>query len=151
MRVGTTVAVLAALAALAGLGPAARAADGAALFGQHCAACHQPDASGAVGLAPALKGSHWNQLGADRGYLPTVITHGLSGPIQVNGQPFVGSMPAFAGQLDDASLAAIATHLRGLQGAQGEAPYTEAEVAAARTAAGSPPQSRQRRAQALAK
>ena len=137
--------------ALAALSPAVQAADGAALFGQHCASCHQPDASGAVGLAPALKGAHWQKLGADRGYLPTVITHGLSGPIQVNGQPFVGSMPAFAGQLDDASIAAIASHLRGLQGAQGEAPYTEPEVAAARQAAGSPPQSRQRRVQLLGK
>jgi mono/diheme cytochrome c family protein len=137
--------------ALAALSPAVQAADGAALFGQHCAACHQADASGAVGLAPALKGAHWQKLGADRGYLPTVITHGLSGPIQVNGQPFVGSMPAFGGQLDDAAIAAIATHLRGLQGAQGEAPYTEAEVAAARQAAGSPPQSRERRAQLLGK
>ena len=139
-----TVAALAAL-------PAAQATDGAALYGQHCASCHQPDGAGAVGLAPALKGSHWGKLGADRGYLPTVLAHGLSGPIQVNGQAFVGSMPAFAGQLDDASIAAIATHLRSLQGAQGEAPYSEAEVAAARQAAGSPPQSRQRRVQLLGK
>jgi mono/diheme cytochrome c family protein len=138
-------------AALLVASPWADAADGAALFGQHCASCHQPDASGAVGLAPALKGAHWQKLGADRGFLPTVISHGLSGPIQVNGQPFVGSMPAFAGQLDDAAIAAIATHLRGLQGAQGEAPYTEAEVATARQAAGSPPQSRQRRVQLLGK
>lgn len=143
---------LAAAALLAAFGvPAAQAADGAWLYGQHCAACHQPDASGAVGLAPPLKGSHWDKLGADRGYLPMVITHGLSGPIQVNGQPFVGSMPSFAGQLDDATIAAIATHLRSLQGAKGEAAYTEAEVAAARAAAGSPPQSRARRVELLGK
>lgn len=141
-------AIAAAAMASALVAPAVHAADGAWLYGQHCAACHQPDASGAVGLAPPLKGSHWDKLGADRGYLPMVITHGLSGPIQVNGQPFVGSMPSFAGQLDDATIAAIATHLRTLQGAK-EAAYTEAEVAAARAAAGSPPQSRARRVELL--
>jgi mono/diheme cytochrome c family protein len=73
-----------------------------ALFGLHCAACHQADGSGTVGLAPPLKGEHWGKLGADRGYLPMVLVHGLSGPIRVGAQTFVGSMPPFA-QLDDAT------------------------------------------------
>lgn len=130
-------------------GGALAAPDGAALFAQHCATCHQPDASGAIGLAPALKGEHWQRLGADRGYLPLVITHGLSGAIQVNGATFVGSMPAFAGQLDDEAIAAVATHLRGLQGARDAPAYSAAEIAAVRTAAGGPPQTRQRRQQLL--
>jgi mono/diheme cytochrome c family protein len=120
--------------------------DGKALFGQHCAPCHQPDASGTVGLAPALKGDHWVKLGAARHYLPTVVTHGLSGPIQVGSTRFVGSMPAFP-QVNDADLAAILNHVRGLQGAGGEAAYTAAEVAQARTQAGSPPQTRTLRGQ----
>ena len=94
------VALIAALATL-GVSPAQAAPDGAALFAQHCALCHQPDAAGAVGLAPALKGEHWRRLGADRAYLPTVLINGLSGAIQVNGATFVGSMPAFGAQLDE--------------------------------------------------
>jgi mono/diheme cytochrome c family protein len=137
-----------ALAALVAAAAAHAGPDGAALFAANCAACHQPDASGTIGLAPPLKGEHWARLGADRGYLPTVLVHGLSGPIKVNGQPFVGNMPAF-GALDDATIAAIATHLRSLQGAASEAPYTAAEVAAARQSAGSPPQTRLRRVQLL--
>ncbi len=121
--------------------------DGAALFAQHCAACHQADGSGTVGLAPALKGEHWAKLGADRGYLPMLLVHGLSGPIRVGGQTFVGSMPAF-GQLDDAALAALATHLRRLQG--GTETFTTADIQAERNRPGSPPQTRQRRAQILA-
>ena len=121
--------------------------DGAALFTQHCAACHQADGSGTVGLAPALKGDHWAKLGGDRGYLPMVLVHGLSGPIRVGGQTFVGSMPAF-GQLDDAALAALATHLRQLQG--GAEAFAAADVKAERDKPGSPPQTRQRRAQILA-
>jgi mono/diheme cytochrome c family protein len=121
--------------------------DGAALFTQHCAACHQVDGSGTVGLAPAVKGEHWARLGSDRGYLPMVLVHGLSGPIRVGGQTFVGSMPAFA-QLDDAALAALATHLRKLQG--GAETFAATDVKAERDKAGSPPQTRQRRAQILA-
>jgi mono/diheme cytochrome c family protein len=121
--------------------------DGAALFTQHCAACHQADGSGTVGLAPAVKGDHWARLGSDRGYLPMVLVHGLSGPIRVGGQTFVGSMPAF-GQLDDGALAALATHLRKLQG--GAETFAAADVKAERDKPGSPPQTRQRRAQILA-
>ena len=123
--------------------------DGAALFTQHCAACHQADGSGTVGLAPALKGEHWAKLGSDRGYLPMVLVHGLSGPIRVGGQTFVGSMPAMAPTLDDDALAAVANHLRGLQGASAEKPYTAADLAEARTRAGNPAQTRALRKQLL--
>jgi mono/diheme cytochrome c family protein len=119
---------------------------GAALFEAHCSACHQADGSGTVGLAPALKGAHWLTLGKDRQYLPTVLTKGLSGRIEVNGQVFVGSMPAFASQLDDADLALLAKHVRVLQNsAETEPPFTAAELATARQTTGSPPQTRQRR------
>jgi mono/diheme cytochrome c family protein len=144
---------LAALAALAGAGcatPALAAPDGAALFAEHCAACHQADGTGTVGLAPPRKGEHRARLGADRGYLPGVLVHGLSGAIQVGGQPFVGSMPAFGPQLDDTSLAAIATHVRAtVQGASGDAPYRADDLAQARREPGGPPQMRQRRARVL--
>lgn len=124
--------------------------DGAALFTQHCATCHQPDASGTVGLAPALKGEHWQKLGAERSYVARVLLNGLSGAIPVNGQTFVGNMPAFGPQLDDAALAAIASHLRKLQGA-GDAPaYTAAEFQAARAQPGTPTQTRQARQKLLA-
>ena len=126
-----------------------RAADGATLFAQHCAACHQADGSGTVGLAPPLKGDHWLKLGADRGYLPMVLVHGLSGAIKLGSQTFVGSMPAFGAQLDDETLAAIASHVRKLQGAT-EAAFTADEVKALRDRPGSPPQSRLRRVQLLA-
>ena len=145
------------LASVLGLcAPLAQAADGmamgapngAALFAQHCAACHQADGSGTVGLAPALKGEHWLRLGADRNYLAQVVTHGLSGLIVVNGQRFVGSMPAFAGQLNDAQLAALASHVQDLQERPGPA-YSAEEIGTARSSAGSPPQSRALRNQLL--
>ena len=95
----------------------ASAVAAAALFAQHCAACHQADGAGTVGLAPALKGEHWARLGPDRNYLPTVLLKGLSGPIKLGTETFVGSMPGFADALDDAALALLASHVRRLQGA----------------------------------
>ncbi|MFM2052648.1 MAG: hypothetical protein RL456_685 [Pseudomonadota bacterium] len=146
-------ACLAAALALAGApalaADAPAAPDGAALYAQHCAACHQPDGAGTVGLAPALRGPHWARLGAAREYLPTVLLKGLSGPIRVNGQPFVGSMPAFAATLDDAAVAALAGHLAGLQGAPQRPDFTAAEVAALRQAPGDPARTRALRRQIL--
>ena len=135
---------------MAAAGAVQAQADGPALFAKHCAACHQADGSGTVGLAPPLKGDHWAKLGAERAYLPMVLVHGLSGPIKVNGQPFVGSMPGFGAQLDDATLAAIASHVRQqVQGAADAPAYRADEVKAQREAPGSPPRSRQWRAQLL--
>jgi mono/diheme cytochrome c family protein len=135
--------------ALCTLGSANAQPTGAALYAQHCAACHQADGTGTVGLAPAIKGEHWRKLGSERAYLAAVLVHGMSGPIKVAGQMFVGSMPAFGASLDDASLALIATHVRTLQGAAEAAPYTADEIRSARAAGGSAPQTRQMRRQIL--
>ncbi len=125
----------------------AYAQDGAAVFAQTCAPCHQPDGAGTVGLAPSLKGEHWAKLGAERSYLPTVLVHGMAGMIKVNGQPFVGSMPAFGAQFDDATLAALANHVRKLQGATDAKPFAAEDIKAARDKPGSPPQTRALRVQ----
>ena len=123
-------------------------ADGAALFVQHCAVCHLADGAGQAGLAPALKGEHWAKLGAERAYLPTVLVHGLAGAIKVNGQNFIGVMASFGGQLDDAALAAVATHVRKLQGTDAK-PYTADEIKAVRDKPGDQQRTRQMRAQLL--
>ena len=133
--------------------PAYAGPDGATLYAEQCAACHQADGSGTVGLAPPLTGDHWLRLGADRGYLPTVLLKGLAGPIQLPGRVFVGSMPAFAGVLKDDEVDALGVHERRLQGASDTAPESSVssidEVKALREAPGSPSRSRQRRVQAL--
>ncbi len=124
------------------------APDGTALFAQHCAVCHLADGAGQAGLAPALKGDHWARLGEQRHYLPTVLLHGLAGAIKVNGQTFVGVMTAFGSQFDDASIAALATHVRRLQGADAPA-YSADEIKPLRNKPGNPQQTRQLRAQIM--
>jgi mono/diheme cytochrome c family protein len=134
---------------LGALLPAVAQPTGAALYALHCAACHQADGSGTVGLAPTIKGEHWRKLGADRAYLAVVLVNGLSGPIKIAGQNFVGSMPGFGATLDDAALALIATQVRVLQGAADAAPYTAEEIQAARKAGGTAPQTREMRRRIL--
>jgi mono/diheme cytochrome c family protein len=132
---------------IAASGCAQAQADGAALFAQHCAVCHLADGAGQAGLAPALKGEHWAKLGAERAYLPNVLVHGLAGAIKVNGQTFVGVMTAFGTQFDDATLAALATQVRTLQGAADAKPYSADEIKAVRDKPGNPQATRQLRAQ----
>jgi len=144
MKVGTA---LAAAVALLGLPAGALAApDGAALFVQNCAMCHQADASGAAGLAPPLKGEHWAKLGTDRSYIPTVVLNGLFGPIKLgSGDTFAGNMPSFAQTLDDATIAAIASHVSKIVGGDDGGGYSADDIKAVRQLPGSPTQSRQKR------
>jgi mono/diheme cytochrome c family protein len=142
------LSIVAACSAGAALASAQTVPDGAALFNQHCAVCHLPDGAGQAGLAPSLKGDHWAKLGAERSYLPSVLLHGLSGAIKVNGQTFVGVMTPFA-NLDDATLAAIATHARKLQGAADAKPYAADEFKAVRDKPGNAQTTRQLRAKVL--
>ena len=117
--------------------PVALAAEGAAVFTAHCAACHQANAGGTPGLAPALAGTLGARAAkpAGREYLMQVLLSGLNGPISSQGQQFNGFMPAFA-QLSDAELAAVLNHVLGEFNrdtlAPGFQPLSEAELAAAR-------------------
>jgi mono/diheme cytochrome c family protein len=131
-------------AASASTATATASAQGAALFAQHCAACHQDNGSGTVGLAPALKGPHWTALGERRDYLPTVLLKGMAGLIKVNGQNFVGSMPSFSA-LGDEQIAALANHLATLQGASQRPAFVAADIAALRGLPGNPVQTQQLR------
>ncbi|SPS00987.1 nitrite reductase [Cupriavidus taiwanensis] len=84
--------------ALACVAQAATAADPAALYGQHCAACHGGDRLGAMG--PALLPESLERLRA--GELDAVLRDGRAAT----------QMPAFAGTLAAAELQALARWLR---------------------------------------
>lgn len=122
--------------------------NGAALYAQHCAACHQTSGAGTPGLAPAIKGAHWAQLGQTPHYLASVLLYGLSGPIVVDGQRFVGVMPGFANSLTDPQLGAVIDHVAQLQG-RTAAPQDPAVLAAWRSAGGNPSSTRALREKTL--
>ena len=109
---------------LAGV-PAAWAeeSDGAALFQANCAACHGQTGAGIPGAFPPLAGNPHVQ---DADHVRDVITGGLSGPIEVLGAQYDGSMPPFA-SLSDAEVEALVAFVQeDLQGATTGATTTTA-------------------------
>lgn len=119
------------VAELQGAAPAAAGAavDGAAIFATRCAACHQATGAGLPGVFPPLAGSEW-VLGKDT-TLARIVLHGINGPLTVKGSTYNGAMPAFKGQLQDAEIAAVLSHIRSQWGNQG-AVVAAAAVAAVR-------------------
>lgn len=128
--------------------------DGAALFKQHCAACHQADGSGVPGLAPPLKGAHWKKLLKERSYLPRVAAFGLTGAIRVGDATFNSAMPAQP-QIGDEQLAVVinfvAVGLNAEHLPSDWPAYVASDVAAVRAAPHSGTEQRQLRKEVLAR
>jgi len=82
--------------------------DGARLYVQTCAQCHQASGLGDPGKAPALRQSDW-VLGSDE-RLVRILLHGMNGPLEMNGVKWNLDMPAFAA--GDEDVAAVLTYLR---------------------------------------
>ncbi|RTH18315.1 cytochrome C, partial [Thermus scotoductus] len=102
----------------------ALAQDGKTLYGQYCAACHGAEAQGIPGAIPPLAG---NPRAQDEAYVVKVVREGLSGPLEVNGVTYSGVMPPMP-QVSEAEAQAIAQYLKGLSGAQAEAPAPAPQV-----------------------
>lgn len=83
--------------------------NGKGLYSLTCGACHQPNGTGAEGMAPPLVNSEW-VLGSDE-RLARIILHGVKGPITVNGQKWDMEMPGLP-FFDDEQIASIMTYLR---------------------------------------
>jgi mono/diheme cytochrome c family protein len=111
------------------------AADGKVLFASNCAACHQATGQGLPGVFPPLAGSEW--VIGDPRTLAHILVFGVNGEMQVKGNVYNGNMPAFA-QLNDAELAALASHIRSNWSNQA-APVTVEAIAQARTTKRSTP------------
>lgn len=92
---------------------------GPALFAHVCAACHQPDAKGAIGAAayPALAGDEKLQ---SSGYVLALVLEGL------------GGMPPFADLMTDAQIADVTNYVRSHFGNSYPDVVSAAEVATAR-------------------
>ena len=84
-------------------------ADGQQVFNANCVACHQATGKGLPGVFPPLDGSEW--VNGDERVLANIVLHGITGEISVTGQAYKGAMPPF-GQLGDAELAAVLSHVR---------------------------------------
>jgi mono/diheme cytochrome c family protein len=88
--------------------------DGAALFQQQCAVCHQPQGQGLPGQFPPL--AHNADIFLSQDFPLRVVLLGLSGKILVNGQTIDSVMPPLGNALTDAQIAAVVNYVRGAWG-----------------------------------
>jgi nitrite reductase (NO-forming) len=84
-----------------------RAERGRAVFAVNCAACHQSNGQGIPNAFPPLAKSDF--LNADKIRAIKVVTGGLQGKVEVNGQTFNGVMPAWS--LPDEDIANVLTYV----------------------------------------
>ena len=105
----------------------AAAAPGANVYAGACASCHQTDGEGSPGAFPPLARNP--VVTGDPVKVIHIVKYGLTGPLQVNGKPYAGTMPAWSSQISDAEIAAAITYVRSSWGNRA-GPVTAAQVTA---------------------
>jgi nitrite reductase (NO-forming) len=108
--------------------PSGSGAVGQKLYQTYCVGCHQAEGQGIPGTFPPLAKSDY-VLGDSSRSIETVV-NGLHGPIEVNGQPYNGTMPPM-GHLKDEEIAQILSYVRSSWGNTAD-PVSAADVAAVR-------------------
>lgn len=126
-RDASTVASVSAQAAAAIADPVAA---GERIYTNNCSSCHQASGQGIPGAFPPVVGSEWVTGASET--LTRIVLHGLQGPIEVAGQVYNGTMPAWQDLLKDEEIAAVATYLRQL-GDNSAPPVSLEEVSTLRT------------------
>lgn len=80
-----------------------------AVYKKYCLACHQADGSGVPGMYPPLGKGSWT--GRDPKELVLILTKGLKGKVEVNGEFYNSEMPAQV-QLTDEEIADVLSYIR---------------------------------------
>jgi nitrite reductase (NO-forming) len=106
-------------------------AAGRQLFAGTCSVCHQANGEGLPNVFPPLAKS--DLLAADPKRAMTIVTHGLTGKVTVNGHEYDSVMPPMS-QLTDDEVANILTYVLNSWGNPG-GQFSKDEVAKARAAA----------------
>ncbi len=104
-------------------------AEGAKLYGSHCASCHQANGQGLAGVFPPLANNPTVVAEDPTRHIATVL-HGAQGRT-INGVTYPAAMPAFADPLSDVQIAAIVAHERSSWGNRAPT-VTAKDVAAVR-------------------
>ena len=88
----------------------AHASEGAEAY-QRCVVCHQPDGAGIPGIFPAINNRLADIMASVEGreYITMVLIDGLIGTIEIDGQRYVGAMPAQ--YLTDAQISAVIDYM----------------------------------------
>ena len=91
------------------LAASAQPPDGAAIFRDQCAVCHQAEGQGLRGQFPPLAGN--GDIFLSRDFPARVVLFGLSGKIAVGGESLDSAMPPLD-FLSDAEIAAVVAFIR---------------------------------------
>ncbi|NJM14214.1 MAG: cytochrome c [Bacteroidales bacterium] len=83
--------------------------NGIALYKKYCLACHQANGQGVPGMYPPIANTNW-VYGNKETLIKTVLV-GISGPIEVNGEPYNNVMPGHK-MLSDKQMADLLTYVR---------------------------------------
>lgn len=110
-----------------------RLKKGGKIFNQICASCHQTEGQGVPGTYPPLAGSPYVE--GDPARAISIVLAGLSGPIEVLGNPYSGTMPEHGSSLKDKQIADVLTYVRQSWGHKQE-PISVEQVAEVRKAIG---------------
>lgn len=82
---------------------------GQQIYNQTCIACHGADGSGVPNAFPPLDGSDW--VTDEPSLSIRILLHGLSGPVEVNGESYNSVMPPHV-NLSDRDIADVLTYVR---------------------------------------
>jgi mono/diheme cytochrome c family protein len=104
----------------------AAANDGAKIYAQNCASCHQPSGQGVQGTFPPLAGNP--TVTGDPAKVIHIVKYGLNGALTVAGASYNGMMPAWGQSLSNADIASAVTYIRSAWGNKASA-VTESAVA----------------------
>ena len=108
--------------------PAAAASNGAALYDEKCAMCHEVSGKGTPPAFPPLAGNP-HVMATDPKPLVVEVLEGMpEEDITVGGTHYGGGMPAWGNWLSDDEVASIVTYIRNAWGNSGSA-VTAAQVA----------------------
>lgn len=105
------------------------AAGGEKIYNVYCGSCHQNNGLGASGRFPPLAHTPW--VTGDKKRLINIVLKGLTGRIEVNGEPFDNTMPQHS-FLSDSEIANVLTYVRSSFGNKASA-VTADEVRAERS------------------
>jgi mono/diheme cytochrome c family protein len=107
--------------------PAVAASNGAAIYEDRCAICHEPSGQGILGTYPPLARNP-HVTAKDPSAAVAATLNGMLVDITVRGHRYVGGMPGWRNWLSDADVAAVVTYIRTAWGNHASA-VSEAQVA----------------------
>ena len=88
-----------------------RRAAGRQLYASACSSCHGASGEGVEGAFPPLDDAS-PVTGGEPERLIRIVTWGLEGPVEIDGETYDGVMPSFADRLSDSQIASILTFIR---------------------------------------